>query len=319
MKARASTCEGMRWPLAAFLILFVAMNSPSDALVGFAAAQDAPAPCGPFGVVVAGPASATAAGETATVTATITNDGTPSATVTIGAVVQGSEWALTSAQQQTLTIASGASATATFTVQANADAKTSATINLSGQADCAPTQLPTGCPNAQLCVAQLPPRSVTLDLEAPSGFRFPGLNNVDFPPEYLIAGLVLILIGIAIPFLVRRRKPAGVQLSVPEPLKRVKAGSSVSFPIEFNNPTDQASKLALHVGTLPHGWSALLPMPEVQLAAREARGLWVMVRSPVDAAAGAAADVELVATDAKGQRRHVKMRAEVDAAATAQG
>lgn len=306
----------MRWPLAAFLILLLSLGAPSGAL---AQAPEVPAACGPIGLVVAGPATATAPGATATVTATLQNDGTATAAVTIAAIVQGSEWALTSAEQRSLTIAAGASATATFTVQANADATTTATLNLSGQGDCAPNQLPGGCPQPQLCVTQLRAQTVTLDIEPQSGFRFPGLDNLTFPPEFLVAGLVLILVAIAIPFLIRRRKPAGVQVSTPEPLKRVKAGSSVSFPVEFNNPTDQGVRLALQVSALPHGWSAMLPMPEVQLAAREARGLWVMVRSPPEAAAGAAADVELVASDAQGRRRHVKMRAEVDAGATEHG
>jgi uncharacterized membrane protein len=97
----------------------------------------------------------------------------------------------------------------------------------------------------------------------------------------------------------------------------VRAGRGASFPIQVRNASPQNVKYELAVGPVPQGWSAFLPLPDVQLAPREARGLWLMVRSPPDAQNGDAAEVEVSASDpATGATTNLRVRAEVMSGAT---
>jgi len=110
-------------------------------------------------------------------------------------------------------------------------------------------------------------------------------------------------------------------LLCPEPLKFVRPGRGASFPIEVKNGADEPARLALAVAAVPEGWSAFLPLPEIQLAPKETRSLWLMVRAPETAKPGEAVDVELTATDAADPRRtkRVRVRAEVSETGAAEG
>jgi hypothetical protein len=237
----------------------------------------------------------------------------------VSAQASPSSWKITDGESRTLKVPGNGKASVNFTLQPAAEAAQNGELDLAGDADCAPSGLPAGCPNAQLCVFHMSAQTVTLDVQKPSGLRIPGLDSLGFPAELLIAGVLLIAVAVAIPFAVRKRKPAGATLATPEPMKRVKPGRGTSFPLEFGNPGAEPVRLALALSAMPHGWSAMLPMPEIQLAAREKRALWVMVRSPAEARPGDAAEFLLTATDPQGRERSVKLRADVDEGATDAG
>lgn len=290
------------------------------ALLPQAAAQLPIDPCGAPTLTLLGPTAPVPQGGQAAVSATVGNPGQAQMRMTVVAATTSSEWSLVEPTEQAFDLAAGAQRTVNFTIQASANAVGAAQVTVSGQGDCA-SGVPGGCPNAQACVRQLPSRSLTVEVERASGFRLPGLDAIDFPLEYLAAGILLVAVAVAIPLLARKRRPVGPAVQCPEPLKRVKPGRGASFPIELRNPNETPLKLDLAVGAVPDGWSAFLPVPDMQLAARETRSVWLMVRAPPEARAGQACDVDVTASDAQHpqRKRVVKMRAEVDEDATGSG
>ncbi|MFA5862583.1 MAG: hypothetical protein WDA16_12905 [Candidatus Thermoplasmatota archaeon] len=269
---------------------------------------------GNFAVTVLVP-DAVPAGGKADIKVNVRNNGAVPANVNVSANVATAGWAITGPSSIAKDVNNGADSVFVFSVTPDKTAKDSASVNFAETATCGTSQLPASCPSGAPCTFVLTPSTASVGLQAPSGLRIPGLDNLAFPIEYLIAGVVLVAVAIAIPLALRKRgSPRGASaLTCPEPLKPVRAGRGASFPIEIRNPKDTPTKLALEVGAVPEGWSAFLPLPEIQLAPKETRGLWLMVRSPADARSGDAAEVEIKATDPEQPNRPstVKIRAEV--------
>lgn len=285
------------------------------ALAPLAAAQlpGAPAPCGPLTAQVAVP-QALGPGESGDVRLTVANAGNFAAAVTVAASLPdpASGWAIVNPEDQQQTVAASGSQEFVFSVQPSEGASQTATINFTASGACSP---PVGaCPQGA-CDAQPVTATGQLQYRAPEGLRIPGLDSLGFPVEYLVAGIVLIGITTAIPFLLRGKK-RGISAECPEPLKLVRPGRGASFPIELRNATPQPATAHLEVGPVPEGWSAFMPLPEVQLAAREKRSLWLMVRAPPQARAGETVDIELRLRHAAGNRKGaaatVRVRAEVN-------
>jgi hypothetical protein len=283
-------------------------------LLPAATAQSAPQPCGPIGydkITVPAPLAADAEGEVSIVVKNTNTLQPASVVVSVATTTVG--WTIKTSEQTISVPASGQTA-AKFTVSPTKDAKGDLTINFSATATC------TG-PGGQACPGPLAAQCVNgpintsgvVPLAAPGGFAFPGFSNIDFPIEYVIATVVLISLAVAIPLLIRKRKP-GLFADCPEPLKMVRPGRGTSFPIDIRNPSTDALTAAFEVGPVPEGWSAFMPLPEVQLAPREARSLWLMVRAPSTAATGSTADVEVRLHNAAKpeSKATVKVRAEVN-------
>jgi hypothetical protein len=277
-------------------------------------------PCDPGSFVVTHAAlDSVPAGGPATATFSVQNNGGVDATVNLTAsTAKTPGWKLSGPDSASQVVtANGGKASFTFTATSDPNVGQGPEIDVAGTAACqAPQGLPLACPSqgAGVCIVQLKSDSAIMQLAPKTGFHIPGLDGLDFPVEYLIAGIVLVAVLIAIPLALRRRRGAvaNAALSCPEPLKPVRAGKGASFPIELKNTGDKATKLALDVGAVPEGWSAFLPLPEIQLAPKEARGLWLMVRAPPDAKSGDAAEVEVRASDPETSRSTtVKVRAEV--------
>lgn len=275
-----------------------------------------PSPCGP--ITVADPVSPepVAPGSEGSISLVVKNTGNPAADVTVAASTTSRGWSVTGTPEQTLSIASGASETFIFTVRPTADADATAAINFATTASCSypPTNT---CPavSPQLCQTQGAAKTASVEVAAQDRFRIPGLDDLTASPAYLVAGVILLGGAFAVPFLLRRKRPKHATATCPEPLKPVRPGKGASFPIEVRNPSDAPRKLHLEVGPVPEGWSAFLPLPELQLAANETRSLWLMVRAPPNATPGESADVEVTARDAGRPERPtvVKVRAEVEA------
>lgn len=217
--------------------------------------------------------------------------------------------------QRSLTLASKAEGVANFTLEPTQAAAEDAIVQITVSGTC---PLPGGqaCPAANACTAPPQKQDAVVGLAQPEGLQIPFLSALGIPVEYVLAGLVLVAVAAAIPLVVRR-KPAMVQAECAEPLKMVRPGRGTSFPIEVRNPSGEALTARVEVGPVPEGWSAFMPLPEVQVAGRETRSLFLMVRAPAEAKPGDTVDVEITLRNAQRPERKatVRVRAEVDPAA----
>ena len=246
------------------------------------------------------------AGGSTTVTLSVANPNQVPVTVSVTAVADQPGWSVTVPEPASVPAQSTADFDVTVTASDGAASDVIVSFSASGACE-TPQGLP--CPGDQ-CNAGSVNAVVQVPLEPERGFTLPALEGVS--PELLIAGIVLIGLASIIPFAMRRKK-AGVVADCPEPLKMVRAGRGTSFPIEIRNASKDAATAQFEVGPVPEGWSAFMPLPEVQLAGREARSLWLMVRSPQEAQVGDAVDVELRLRDPRRGTNGavVKVRAEV--------
>lgn len=292
------------------LLLSVALLAPA----GLAQVPDLPDGCGPFEMTVAGPPGPIAPGETAQVAVTVANGGDLDAVVAVAASLAGSPgWRLTSAAQQDARIAGDESATFQFTLSPESrDAAPETSLNFAASADCSIGQL--SCPEGSNACRASATATGVVRLAEPEGFVLPGLENVDLPVELLLGGLLLAGVAAIAPLAMRRKK-GGFLATCPEPLKLLRPGHGVSFPIEVRNRGRDGITVAFEMGTVPAGWSAFMAMPETQLAPEEKRVVFLMVRAPPEAPAGATADVPL-RVKAGDIKTVLRVRAEVDPNAT---
>lgn len=285
---------------AALALLLVILLLPS------AVSQAPISACGPITIPAAPAAPApVAAGGRTDVVVEVVNGGQLAATVVVAARTSSTGWSLLS-EEATAQVAAGGRSQFTFTVVAN-DPAGDAQVDFAATGTCdAPVTVQ--CPGGA-CSAGNANSNVVVPLQPAEGFRLPGLDNIG--PEVLIAAIILVGLASVVPFALRRKK-GGIVADCPEPLKMVKPGRGTSFPIELRNPAKDQVVTQFEVGPVPEGWSAFMPLPEVQLAGREARSLWLMVRSPASAAQGDAVDIELRLKDPRGSdARVLKVRAEV--------
>ena len=301
-----------RRPMRTLLLAALLLLAPPPAA---AQVPGQPQPCGPINVLDPVVPAALAPGTDGDVTLSVQNAGNVAADVTVAGSTTSVGWSIVTAAEQTVRVAPGGSTDFTFRVRPEASAGGDGAFNFATTASCVYPGANT-CPaiSPQLCQAQGPARTAAVALAPQPGFRIPGLDDLAIPPAYLVAGILLLGGAIAVPLLLRRKKPRRATATCPEPLKPVRPGKGTSFPIEVSNPSDGARRLHLEVGPVPEGWSAFLPLPEIQLAAKETRSLWLMVRAPPAANVGESADVEVTATDAARPERPtvVKVRAEVE-------
>lgn len=281
----------------------------------------APPACGPIAATAVAPATL-GPGEAGTVTLTITNTGARPVTATASMVLLGpgtggsSGWTGGGDKTVQVPAASGStpgSATAEFGVGAEGEAIAEVTVSFSVTGACAAPIPGVDCPQSA-CVTNEAAASQRIRYEAPEpGLQIPFLAGLDLRPEVVIALLVLLGILASIPLLLRKR-PRALSADCAEPLKTLKPGKGASFPIAVTNPSPDAIRADLEVGAVPEGWTAFLPLPDLQLAPRESRNLFLMVRAPDDAAPGETVDVEVTVRNAARPDRPslLRVRAEVE-------
>lgn len=269
------------------LVLLLSLGLP----LALAQVPGAPPPCGPIAATAMSPMDPVPPGQSANIILTVQNNGTTGvqAVVTISPATEG--WTIQNPEDQTETVPGQASREFTFTVSPTDAARADLSVSFQVSGTCALPAPGIPCPpDACTTTAQAPGAYVRL---APrDGGGIPGLQNLDFPLEYLVAGVVLVGVASAIPLLLRKKAP-GFAAECPEPLKMVRPGRGTSFPIEVRNASPEPVTAQFDIGPVPEGWTAFMPLPEVQLAGREARSLWLMVRAPATALEGDAADVEV--------------------------
>lgn len=295
----------MRWPLALLGLLLlmptVAAQLPTDDLCVLEANAAAPTPLAP--------------GEVGVIVLTVENAGRSAMSVTGSLSITDLGWEYQADTRSAVTIQPGNSAALQFEIEPTSEATRDATANLVARGTCVGPG-GTECPFDQCRVEQA--ASTTARLRPAEGLQIPGLSDLAFPVEYLIAALVLV--GLVTAFLLLARRPKrGLRAECPEPLKMLRPGRGASFPIAIENPGPEATTAQLEVGAVPAGWSAFMPLPDVQLAARESRSMFLMVRAPAEAATGDAVEVEVVVRPHSRPQKPVivRVRAEVqDAPAT---
>lgn len=298
----------MRATPLALLVLLLALPAAAAQLPGQLQ------PCGPITMVEPTPPSEPIAnGEQIEIVASARMGGSLGGTIAVTASTVSPGWAVV-AQDEAQNVGAGETVAFRFLVQAGDDAAGDAEVQFAASGTCDSGPVP--CP-ANACVPAGANAQVLVPYEPRQGLNIPGLENVAFPVEYLIAAVVLVGLATAIPFAMKRRR-GGIAADCPEPLKMVKPGLGTSFPIELRNTARDAATIQFEVGPVPEGWSAFMPLPEVQLASHEARSLWLMVRSPPRAPNGESVDVEVRLKDLAGHPAGaVRVRAEVQGAGEA--
>ena len=271
--------------------------------------------CGPLTADLSVPPVLTY-GETGTVSVTVTNTGNLAAAVTAAADLAAQGWSISGQPSASGDIGAGSSTTFTFTVRPADGAATSASFNVAVSATC---QAPggVGCPAG--CEAATVNTSGSLSAQAPPAEGLFGLDESVLPVAYALGAGLLLIAGIGLALALRRRQVPAIAHCA-EPLKMLRPGLGTSFPLTLRNASQEPLKVRLELGAVPAGWSAFMPVPDVQLAAGETRHVHLMVRSPADAVKGQAADVLVRITD--GRRPEplvIKMRAEIDPSATPTG
>lgn len=299
-------------PSLVLVLLLVALAAPT----AHAQLPDIPRACGPLELsVTTSPPGAVQPGQAVATDVTVRNTGNASMTVTVAAsVAEGTGWRLTSANSQDAAIASDQSKTFSFTVTpGGAEAAQEASVNFVASGECQAGALT--CPQGQDACRTSGTASALVTMAEPEGFVIPGLDQLDVPPELLLGGLLLAGAAALIP-LATRRKRTGFDATCPEPLKLLRPGHGVSFPVDLRNRGKDPITVAFDVGAVPAEWSAFMAMPDVQLGPQEKRSVWLMVRAPASAAAGAAVDVP-IRLRAGESKTVLRVRAEIDPNAAA--
>lgn len=293
---------GMR----AVLLLLLALATPTLAQ----SIPEAPDVCGPISAAALGPVAALAPGESGQAVLTVTNDGEANVLVVARMQVEGQGWTGDTADQRRR-VAPGASVDFQFNVSPTEGTTTEGRALFVAGGTCEAPNPTVPCP-AQACTVPEVTAQARLPYQAPEGLDIPFLDQFRLPLEGVLAGVVLIglVAGIVV---LARRAPRALVADAPEPLKMVRPGRGASFPVVVRNPSREAVSAQLEVGAVPEGWSAFMPLPDLQLAPREERNLFLMVRAPEEAQAGQAVDVEVTVRDAARPSRDVvvRVRAEV--------
>lgn len=300
----------MRATLAIVLLFAPALVAP------LAAAQSLPTtPCGPLEPSIVAPAGGVAPGGQGSVTVNVVNKGNnPTPAVIVVSVVAGTDhWSVVGETQKNASVAAGATAKLVFTLAADSSATQKATFNVAVSGTCAPPGN-LACPG-NACDAPSANTSGVIPLAAAGGVQVPSfLKDLNVPIEYIIVGALALAALLALPFLLRARS-GGLRAACPEPLKLLRPGRGASFPLELRNTAAGEMTARFELSRVPEGWAAFLPVPDVQLAPKEARSLWLMVRAPPTARTGDKTDIEIrvfdaAQADAEGTK--LRVRAEVD-------
>lgn len=273
------------------LALAAVLLAPAALAQGVPGAPDPQKPCGTALLTPASSALAFAPGETQQVVVSAAIGG--SGSVNADAVVRLSApagWTVTPESVQVQNIAANDRKDAEFTVTAPnplAQGGRAETLSATGSFTCFAT---VGTQRQSLGTMPAPEAaSITASARAPGGAA------AYLTDETLLAAgaLTLVLVGAIVVFAVSRKRGTapGLRLTCAEADKRIRPGRGVSYPLRVENATDKPDAARLEVVEVPEGWTAFMATQEVQLAPRETRIVWLMVRAPGDGTAHGRVDI----------------------------
>lgn len=122
----------------------------------------------------------------------------------------------------------------------------------------------------------------------------------DYMWQFLGAAAVLLLSGVV---MVERKRGQGLALSTDSPLQLIRPGHGASYPIRIRNDARSEDRVQLSASDLPPGWTAVLPLTELDLRGGESTQLWVTLKAPSDASPGQDFAVDFKARSSASPRR----------------
>lgn len=125
------------------------------------------------------------------------------------------------------------------------------------------------------------------------------------PWAWIVFGGIVAVAAVGIPVVYRRQRVA-VDAECEEPEGEVVAGRGTSYPVRLENRSSEAVHVDLEVADVQEGWSALTTLPELELASKEERTVYMMVRAPAEAKKGDLCVAKLAVTPEGGSTQIIK-------------
>lgn len=114
----------------------------------------------------------------------------------------------------------------------------------------------------------------------------------------LFAAAILLVTGVVLV----ERKRGSLDVSCDNPRQSISPGRGASFPVTLRNEAKTDDRVHLALTELPPGWTAIVPLNEIELRGGERTQMWVTVRAPPDATPDATVGFKLRARSLRGQR-----------------
>lgn len=120
-----------------------------------------------------------------------------------------------------------------------------------------------------------------------------------------VFGAIVVGTAVAVPVVYSRRGPK-LDVECEDAEGEVVAGRGTSFPVRLANKSKEPVHVNLEVAGVQEGWSALTTLPELELAGKESRTIYMMVRAPPAAKNGDLCVAKLAVTPEGGSTKTVK-------------
>ncbi len=158
--------------------------------------------------------------------------------------------------------------------------------------------------------------TISGDTNSPQTLTFthaplPVPSDGGLPWAWIVFGVIVAAAVVGVPVAYQQRG-ARVSASVEESEKDVIAGRGTSFPVTLKNQSNDPVPVRLEITDVQEGWSALTTLPDLELAAKETRTVYMMVRAPPDAKPGDLCVAKLTVKPEGGSPTTVKTLSRVD-------
>lgn len=138
------------------------------------------------------------------------------------------------------------------------------------------------------------------------------------PWAWIVFGVIVAGAVVGVPVAYQQRG-ARISATVEDSEKDVIAGRGTSFPVTLKNKSNDPVPVKLEVVDVQEGWSALTTLPDLELAGKETRTVYMMVRAPPEAKPGDLCVAKLAVKPEGGPSTTVKTLTRVDETADGGG
>lgn len=138
-----------------------------------------------------------------------------------------------------------------------------------------------------------------------------GAEEDALPWPWIVFGVIVAGAVVGVPVAYQRRG-ARIDATVEDSEKDVIAGRGTSFPVTLKNKSNDPVPVKLEVVDVQEGWSALTTLPDLELAGKETRTVYMMVRAPPEAKPGDLCVAKLAVKPEGGPSTTVKTLTRVD-------